>query len=309
MALFDDWYDYINPLEYVDYAFGNGDAVSDATNTLDASKEYWKNNKVENQQLLDQYIANTNAVNGTNNNLIDRYGLLVDSNKVGNDKILADYYGSSVGKYNELMNKYENMGAYEGGKFGYNKDVNEFMSPAVQMRIKAAQDAITNSQANAGNMFSSDYLNALNAKSQAMASEEYEKAYDRMMADRNYSLSEWQAQNAENKAAYDSQTNLYSNLISQYGSDRSNFVNGAMNNNNSYLTNKGNVYGQKLNQNNSYLDELGNYYAQNINNNNAYTQGLTNIDIGKANAEAGHDNGIMNMGNFALNAVNTFAAV
>lgn len=308
MALFDDWYDYLNPLEYVDYAFGNGDAVSDATNTLEASKQNWANNYAANQELLNGYLTNVNAVNGTNNNLIDQYGTLVDSNKYNNDKILADYYGSSVGKYNDLMNKYENMGAYKAGQFNYGKDVKDFMSPAVAQRQAAAKNAVTRSQANAGNMFSSDYINELMAKSQAIASEEYDKAYNRMMQDRNYTLQEWQAQNAENKAAYDSQSQLYNTLIGQYGNDRSNFINGAMNNNNAYLTNKGNVYGQKLNQNNSYLDELGNYYAQNINNNNAYTQGLTNLDIGMANAQAGHDNGIMNMGNFVLNGVNTFAA-
>lgn len=309
MALFDDWYDYLNPLEYVDYAFGNGDAVSDATNTLGDSKTYWENNKAANQAYLDQYLANVDTNKAGNDAALLNYGTVMNDTKYGNDKLLVDTYGNSLGKYNDLMSKYENMGGYKAGTFDYGKDTKDFMSPAMEMRIKEAQNAVTKSQANAGNMFSSDYLNALNAKSQAMASEEYDKAYNRMMQDRSQKLNEWQAQNAENKAAYDSTANLYSNLISQYGSDRGNFINGAIGNNNNYLTNFGNLTNSVINNNNSYLDELGNYYAQTINNNNAYTQGMTNIDIAKANAEAGHDNGIMNMGNFVLNGVNTFGGL
>ena len=41
------------------------------------------------------------------------------------------------------------MGTYNPSKFEYNKSVDDFMSPAVDMRIKAANEAITNSQANA----------------------------------------------------------------------------------------------------------------------------------------------------------------
>ena len=39
-------------------------------------------------------------------------------------------------------------------------------------------------------MFSSDYLNALNAKSQAMASEEYDKAFNRYAQDKSQALQE-----------------------------------------------------------------------------------------------------------------------
>jgi len=270
--MFDNWYDYLNPLEYVDYAFGNGDSVDTATAALDGSKAYWDANKTNNETLLNNYMQS------------------VDSTYNGNNNILNKTYGNALQNYDSAMADYKNMGAYTPGQFNYSKSVEEFMSPAVAMRQKAASDAITKSQANAGNMFSSDYLNALNAKAQAIASEEYDKAYDRMNSDRQMQLNEWQAQNAENRAAYDSQADIYKNLVTLYGNDRSNYTTGLLENNNSYLNN------------------VGDYYSNLINNNNAYTQGMTNIDIAKANAELSHDNGISNMLDFGLNAFNTFAA-
>ena len=57
--------------------------------------------------------------------------------------------------------------------------------------MNQALNSITNSRANAGNMFSSDYTNALAAKERALASEEWDKAYDRYSRDRSQALQEF----------------------------------------------------------------------------------------------------------------------
>ena len=142
-------------------------------------------------------------------------------------------YGNSVSNYDDALNKYINSEA-----FGYKGDVEDFASPAIERRVKTAMDNITKSNANAGNMFSSDYLNQLNAKSQAIASEEWDKAYDRYMADKNMQLQEY-------------------------------------NTNQNKLANVANMLGQNVN---AYSNNMGSVYTNLINNNNALTQGLADIN-------------------------------
>ena len=142
-------------------------------------------------------------------------------------------YGNSVSNYDDALNKYINSEA-----FGYKGDVEDFASPAIERRIKTAMDNITKSNANAGNMFSSDYLNQLNAKSQAIASEEWDKAYDRYMQDKNMQLQEY-------------------------------------NTNQNKLANVANMLGQNVN---AYSNNMGSVYTNLINNNNALTQGLADIN-------------------------------
>ena len=88
-------------------------------------------------------------------------------------------YGDVAGKYGDYLSNIENQEVYDPGQFSYDKDVNDFYSKAANQRVNQATNAITNSRANAGGMFSSDYLNELAAKQQALASEEWDKAYDR----------------------------------------------------------------------------------------------------------------------------------
>ena len=118
-------------------------------------------------------------------------------------------------------------------------------------------DSITNSQANAGNMFSSDYLNALNAKSQAMASDEYDKAYGRQQNDRTSKLSEYNTNIANEKFGYQSLSDLYDNLAKSHGKDS------------------------------STMDEvLGDYISNLINSKNAAAEGKTNLTTTEANLRA-----------------------
>ena len=149
------------------------------------------------------------------------------------NNLLDNLYGNSVTNYDDALNKYINSEA-----FGYKGDVEDFASPAIERRVKTAMDNITKSNANAGNMFSSDYLNQLNAKSQAIASEEWDKAYDRYMQDKNMQLQEY-------------------------------------NTNQSKLANVANMLGQNVN---AYSNNMGSVYTNLINNNNALTQGLADIN-------------------------------
>lgn len=156
-------------------------------------------------------------------------------------------YGDVAGKYNDYLSNIENQEVYDPGQFSYDKDVNDFYSKAANQRINQATNAITNSRANAGGMFSSDYLNELAAKQQALASEEWDKAYQRYNQDRSMALNEFstnanlgnqryqnlfnknttllgQAQNAQDNVS-NAYANYLQNLASQNNTDAQNFAN------------------------------------------------------------------------------------
>jgi len=113
----------MNPLSYVANAlgFGNSDQVENAQNAINQNKGLWQSNYNENQETLNKYL---------------------DAISQAHDDTLKD-------QYNQAKSDYANIGTYTPSKFDYRKSVEDFMSPAVDMRIKAANDAITNSQANA----------------------------------------------------------------------------------------------------------------------------------------------------------------
>ncbi|MGD7407630.1 hypothetical protein ACQCP7_26550, partial [Ralstonia pseudosolanacearum] len=83
-------------------------------------------------------------------------------------------YGGEAAKMGDRVAALEELTPYDAGQFSYDKDVNDFYSKAADLRAKKATNAITNSMANAGNMFSSDYTDALAAKQQALATEEWD---------------------------------------------------------------------------------------------------------------------------------------
>jgi len=157
-----------------------------------------------------------------------------------NDQLIGDYentmanlYGSAPASYQSALDKYMNA-----KDFSYNKDANEFFSPAYEQRVKSAMNNITRSNANAGNMFSSDYLNQLNAKSQAMASEEWDKAFQRQQQDRANALQE-----------YNTNMGRLGNIATMLGQDTG-----------------------------KYADALGNITNTRINSNMGLTQGLADLN-------------------------------
>ena len=118
----------------------------------------------------------------------------------------------------------------------YQQDINKFYDRFANQRADAAMQALRNQ--GGANLFSSDFMNNMAAKQQALASEEWSKAYDKMMQDRQQQLQEWQA-GQQSKQNYISNMG---NLASMYGSDRNQLFN-AM----------GDYYGNMASQNNADL--------------------------------------------------------
>ena len=143
-----------------------------------------------------------------------------------------DLYGDQSSKVGDRISALENMEAYDPGQFKYTGDVNDFYSKAANQRINDAMGLIREQS----DMFSSDYLNALTAKQTAMASEEWDKAYDRYMRDRNQQLQEFSTNANLGQQAYNNKynknkdllgvsQNAQDNLMNAYGSNISNLAN------------------------------------------------------------------------------------
>lgn len=215
-----DWYDNI---------LTNRGTIEDATNSLKNTQKAWDLAYVQSNELLDDYLIS-----------------------------MQNKYGDSYANQQNYLGKLENLGEWSPSKkFSYDGDISTFMDPSVELRKNAAMDSITNSQANAGNMFSSDYLNALNAKSQAMASDEYDKAYSRMNTDRSNALSEYNTNISNEKLGYQTLSDLYTSLANTHGKDS------------------------------STMDAaLGDYISNLINSKQAATAGKTNLSTTMANVKA-----------------------
>ena len=142
-------------------------------------------------------------------------------------------YGAGAAGYDTALKNYLDTPDYSAERFSYDKDVSSFMDPAYKLRVQQAMNGIQNSRANAGGMFSSDTINEIAAKQQAMASEEFANAYNRLMQDKSASLSEWQANNDERRQQYQSELAKASQLLNLANSDRQQLANA----NNAYYTN------------------------------------------------------------------------
>lgn len=156
-----------------------------------------------------------------------------------NRQLFNDYYGEAKNLYGDQASKVadrikalEDMKTYDPGSFEYKGDVNDFYSKAANQRINDAMGLIREQS----DMFSSDFLNALTAKQTAMASEEWDKAYDRYMRDRNQKLQEFSTNSNLGQQAYNNKynknkdllgvsQNAQDNLMNAYGSNISNLAN------------------------------------------------------------------------------------
>ena len=169
-------------------------------------------------------------------------------------------YGDTAAKVDEYLKALEGMEAYDPGKFEYTGDVNDFYSKAADLRIKNAMNNLRESS----DIFSSDYQDAMAAKQQAMATEEWDKAYDRYMRDRSQTANEWQMNANAGQQAYD---NTYGknkdllgvaqgaqdNLMNAYG----NYINNMANQNNIDTQNYSNMVQQMAANQNSKKGMLG----------------------------------------------------
>jgi hypothetical protein len=161
----------------------------------------------------------------------------------------------------------ENLTPYDAGQFSYDKDVNDFYSKFANQRKQQAMDSITNSMANAGNMFSSDYTDALAAKQQALASEEWDKAFDKYNQDRSRALNEFSTNANIGQQTYSNMYNKNKDLlgISQNAQDNTlnafgTYTQGLANNNSMLAQNAANIAQAKaanqMTQNKSLLGKI-----------------------------------------------------
>ena len=181
------------------------------------------------QQTLDEMLARAYSTSAQNRNL------------------MRDYYDQMNGTYSEGASKYNDAVAaladaitHQGD---YDKTVNDFLDPAREQRVQAAMSAINNSAVAGGNRFSSNYLDKVAAKQQALASEEWRSAYDRLMQDRQQQLQQAQT-GVQNLGT----------MASIYGNDRNNlmqalsdYTSNMANQNNADLQMATDVMGQKAN--------------------------------------------------------------
>lgn len=181
------------------------------------------------QQTLDEMLARANSVSAQNRGLI------------------RDYYDQMNGtlsegasKYNEAVASLADAIAHQGD---YDKTVDDFLDPAREQRVQAAMSAINNSAAAGGNRFSSNYLDKVAAKQQALASEEWRSAYDRLMQDRQQQLQQAQTgvQNLGTMA------NIYGNDRNNLMQALSDYTSNMANQNNADLQMATDVMGQKAN--------------------------------------------------------------
>ena len=172
--------------------------------------------------------------------------------------LIAQTYGQGAANYSNALQNFLNSPVYQNEGFTYGNDINSFMDPAANQRVDAAMAAIENSAAGSGSRFSSDFINRVGAKQQALASEEWEKAYNRLMQDRQQQLNEYNvnSQNAWNNYNATNSRNQYA--VDAYGKDRE-----------------------------AYTGGLGDALSAGIANRNAVLQSQANAIAGAANAQQG----------------------
>lgn len=234
------WYNYLDPGDVL--GLQQSDRISRANEALDTAQQKADAASAANKTLYQNYL---NKVNGT--------------------------YGDMANKYGDYATQLENTQVYDPGEFNFgsfdeNKD--QYYSKFANQRAQQATNAITNSAANAGNMFSSDFNDQLAAKQQALASEEWDKAYGRYMQDRQQNLSEWQANtNAQNTVFQNTYNknkdllgmaqNAQDNTMNAYGS----YISNLAGQNNTDAQNAANIAQQKAANQNSEKSLLGRIFG------------------------------------------------
>lgn len=157
----------------------------------------------------------------------------VDSTVAANQNDINAYqdfiqkqYGADAGKYSQALADYMATPVYQNEGFSYRGDVADYMDPAANQRVAAAMNAINNSAASGGSRFSSDYVNRVAGKQQALASEEWRNAYDRLVQDRQQQLAAYNANANNSWNNYNAQTAKQQYGIGQYGQAQNNLAQG-----------------------------------------------------------------------------------
>jgi hypothetical protein len=235
---------------------GFGDIVSNVFDPGDIFGYRGGKNVAAANAALDEAYGKAEDAANQNNALYRQY-----MDKVNNA------YGSEASKMGDRVQALENLTPYDAGQFDYDKSIEDFYSKAANQRVNKATNAITNSMANAGNMFSSDYTDALAAKQQALASEEWDKAFEKYNADRSRALNEFSTNANIGQQTYSNMYNKNKDLlgISQNAQDNTlnafgTYTQGLANNNSMLAQNAANIAQAKaanqLTQNKSLLGKI-----------------------------------------------------
>ena len=229
MSLFGKALDFLDPGDV--FGFQQDRRVSNANNAIKQAQKKADANSAANRDLYNQFYDKTQST-----------------------------YGDTASKVDDYLKNLEGMEAYDPGKFEYTGDVNDFYSKAADLRIKNAMNALRESS----DIFSSDYQDAMAAKQQALATEEWDKAYDRYMRDRSQTANEWQMNANAGQQAYDNTygknkdllsvaQNAQDNLMNAYG----NYINNMANQNNVDTQNYSNMVQQMAANQNSKKSMIG----------------------------------------------------
>ena len=229
MSFFGKALDFLDPGDVL--GFGQDRRVSNANNAIKQAQKKADANSAANRDLYNQFYDKTQST-----------------------------YGDTAAKVDDYLKNLEGMEAYDPGKFEYTGDVNDFYSKAADLRIKNAMNALRESS----DIFSSDYQDAMAAKQQAMATEEWDKAFDRYMRDRSQTANEWQMNANAGQQAYENTygknkdllsvaQNAQDNLMNAYG----NYINNMANQNNIDTQNYSNMTQQMAANQNSKKGILG----------------------------------------------------
>ena len=172
---------------------------------------------------------------------------------------LWDPNGDLTAKYNQALEGIENLQGYNADNlFSYDKTIQDFYDPAFQLSVDMANDAINNSQAFGGNMFSSDTANKLAAKNNVLATQMYDDARDAMQADKSLEQSIWAGNESAKQAAADSQSNLANIRMNAYGTGMSNLSDAQQ----GYIANMMGINSDYAGDMTDYLGSVANLKAQ-----------------------------------------------
>lgn len=191
--------------------------------------------------------------------------LLAEARNVSNQNrsLYGDYlskmqgiYGDGAGQYSDAVNRLTQAIGEGPESFTYGGNVNDFYDKFAGQRSQQAMNSMRNMGGQ--NLFSSDFMNNMAAKQQSLASEEWSKAYDKMMKDRQQQLSEWQAGQQSRQG---------------------------------YINNLGTVAGLYGNDRNQIANAMGDYYSNVASQNNADLQTRADLTQAKANLAMQGNNG------------------
>lgn len=153
-----------------------------AQETLAGSAGYADQMRAQGQQVLEQMLAANQGI----------YGTPQDA-------------AAALQAAQQTVNS---VNPYETAEFSYDKDISDFYDPALQLRMNAANDAINQSQALGGSLFSSDTADKLVAQAQVLGSQAYRDALQAYQTDKGLEQSVWQGNEAAKQAAANSAANL-----------------------------------------------------------------------------------------------------